>query len=48
MDQCRSVTVQGGVMSAEYEHAVDHLVDIIDVYFDDESGEFYAISTEVE
>jgi hypothetical protein len=35
-------------MSAEYEHAVESLVDIIDVYYDDESGEFYALSTDVE
>lgn len=35
-------------MSAEYEHATEHLVEAIDLYYDDESGEFYAISTEVE
>jgi len=35
-------------MSAEYEHAVEHLVEAIDLYYDDEDGVFYAISTDVE
>lgn len=35
-------------MSAESEHASDHLVDVIDLFYDEEDECFYAISTEVE